>query len=172
MTHDITPRSLLRSMCRFVLVVSFLQQGCTNTKTSTRPTRVRPLRMQQPPRLPRMCSGRPKGKRLLLIFASRWCTHCHTLMEQLTRAPKKLRQYSLTPVLMWTDTKHCLGARMAGAHYPRWPFGRPTSLQQQQWGVVATPVIYLVEDKTPTLRIDGAIDISTLFHVIQRTSPR
>lgn len=57
---------------------------------------------------------------------------------------------------------------MAGAHYPaQWPFGYLTVREQQEWGVRATPVLYLLRQGRPILRIDGATTLQQIKRSIQ-----
>lgn len=147
------------------LVLCWSLVGCVSTPTQAR---FRQLQLQQAPSMPRLCSLPPKGKRLLVLFASQWCAPCHQMMAELQRASKQLARHSLTPLIMWTDTKSCLRARMAGAHYPEWAFGRVSMSAQQEWGVVATPVLYLIDNQKPILRVDGPTTWPRLQLAIQR----
>jgi len=143
--------------------------GCKTLQTrKNTASKIQYLNVQQRMTLSGLCVNKPKQQRVLIIFASQYCTHCHRMMDALQKHRAKLKAWKIAPVVMWTDLPNCLKARMAGAHYPTWSFGRPSDVEQQNWAVEATPVLYLLVQKRPILRIDGALKMTPMLAAIQR----
>jgi hypothetical protein len=88
------------------------------------------------------------------------------MMRVLQRESQQLRVWRIRPVLLWTDAKSCLDARRLGAHFPEWSFGHPTAQETQDWAVRYTPVMYLVVQQKPVLRIDGAMSRKALLRAL------
>ncbi|MEM1009284.1 MAG: hypothetical protein AAGJ35_09790 [Myxococcota bacterium] len=155
------------------LLCFWIMPSCLAIKShDIRASRVRYLQGIQEIKLPDLCVKAPTSKRLLLIFASRYCTHCHRTMDALQEYRKQLRVWDLKPILLWTDIRNCVKARMAGAHYPRWAFTHISLVEQQRWAIEATPVLYLLESNRPILRIDGSMSKQLMHAAIQQALTR
>ncbi len=166
---------LLLHIVGCVVLGSLGMVGCTSTTKSSMTStasstsaRIQYLKVEQRMNLPGLCSEKPLRRRQLVMFASQYCTHCHRMLDVLQKHKAQLKAWRVAPVVLWTDLPNCIKARMAGAHYPMWAFGRPSALEQQAWAVEATPVMYLLDWNRPILRIDGAISERLLLAAIRR----
>lgn len=135
---------------------------------STTQSRIQYLRGVKKTNLPQLCSEKPSNQQQLVMFASQYCTHCHRMMDALQKERAKLKAMNIGLVVMWTDLPNCIKARMAGAHYPAWSYGRASAFEQQSWAVEATPVVYLLKQGRPVLRIDGACSEKKLLAVVKQ----
>lgn len=165
-----TRSTSLRLQWLLSLLVFVWFSGCQTLKGPVKDDiRIQFLRVSKKMTLPEMCSTPLEKKRLLLLFASQYCTHCHRMMGELHKHSSELKSLQIQPVVLWTDLPNCLKAKMAGAHYPDWPFGLPDPISQQQWAVSATPVLYLLRAGRPVLRIDGALSSTKLLKILRKT---
>ncbi|TNE49190.1 MAG: hypothetical protein EP343_12985 [Deltaproteobacteria bacterium] len=169
----------LLAIVGWVVFGSFGLMGCASTSpakakatasTSIPSTsaRIQHLKVEQRMNLPGLCSEKPLRRRQLVMFASQYCRHCHRMLDVLQKHKARFKAWRVAPVVLWTDLPNCIKARMAGAHYPMWAFGRPSVLEQQAWAVEATPVMYLLDWNRPILRIDGAISEQQLLAAIRK----